>query len=404
MLKEEQPIRLAEEWPTERDARRAHALTQVDAISAELAAGAVESEEQRRLSDRSIAALRSSGLLGIMTPDDLGGNVVDPVTAFEIFERIGYIDPATAWTAAILLEGAGELATVVAPEVSARIFADGLPLKAGSLKPGNAERKPGGYVLNGQWDFVSGLHHADYVTATFLITGDDGRPVRRAALLPRADIEILDDWNVLGMRGTGSTSFQATDVFVPDEMIYDPLAHGLRSDTPLARLGMVPYVLQMHPGMILGTARRALDQMIATAPKIRRGGRIQLSAPAPLSEATWFQRELGELDARVRAARALVIGTLRDVRDVIDRGDEIGLEHLDAMQTAATYSAKTAVEVVTRVFRFSGASAILESSLLGRLLRDLNTISAHGVVSEAGFEMHAEYILGLQTVENRRMI
>lgn len=153
----------------------------------------------------------------------------------------------------------------------------------------------------------------------------------------------------------------------------------------------------------LGAARRALDEIVATGPKIRRGGRIQLSPP-PLSEATWFQRELGELDARVLSARALALMTLQDARQVVDRGEHVELELLDRMQTAASFAAKVAVDVVTRVFRFSGASVILESSLLSRLLRDLNTVCAHGVLSESGFETHAEYMLGLQTVENRRMI
>ncbi|MDT2009778.1 hypothetical protein FXW78_49515 [Rhodococcus opacus] len=80
-------------WPLARVDRRATALAAVDAIRDELAAGAAESEAGRRLSDRSINALRDSGVLGIMTPDDLGGNVVDAVTAFEVIEKIGHIDP-----------------------------------------------------------------------------------------------------------------------------------------------------------------------------------------------------------------------------------------------------------------------------------------------------------------------
>ncbi|MDF3307050.1 acyl-CoA dehydrogenase family protein [Rhodococcus sp. T2V] len=391
-------------WPLARTDRRAAALAGVDSIRDELVIGAIESESGRRLSDRSIAALRQSRVLGIMTPDDLGGNVVDAVTAFEVIEKIGHIDPATAWTATILLEGAGELATVVSQDTARRIFAGGIALKAASLKPGSAQRVDGGYVVSGRWDFVSGLYHADYVTATFLIADEAGKPVRRAALLPRGEIEILDDWQVLGMRGTGSSSFQADHVFVADDMIYDPMAEGCRTDTPLSRLGMVPFVLQMHPGMVLGAARRALDEIVGAAPKIRRGGRINLHQPPALTELTWFQRELGELDARVRAARSLCIDTLHQVNDVIDAGDRVQLPLLDQMQTAASLAAKTSVEVVTRAFRHAGAAAILDDSLLSKLLRDLNTISAHGVMGEAGFESHAEFILGLQTDENRRMV
>lgn len=219
-------------WPTEPAARRAHALGAVEEIREELTLGAAESEERRRLSDRSAAALRSSGLLGIMTPDDLGGNVVGAVTAFEIVEKLGHIDPATAWTATILLEGAGELATVLAPATARKLFDGGLALKAASLKPGSAERVEGGYRVSGRWDFVSGLHHADYVGATFLVDDAEGRPVRRAAVLPKAGIQVLDDWRVLGMRGTGSSSFAVEGAYVPDEMIYDPMGYGQREDTP----------------------------------------------------------------------------------------------------------------------------------------------------------------------------
>ena len=392
-------------WPTDRQARRTFGLKAVAQIRDELQVGAQESEALNRLSDRSIGALRSSGVLGIMTPDDLGGNAVDPVTAYEIVEAIGYVDPATAWTTAILLEGAGEIATYLEPEISRKVFGtDRLPLKAASLKPGKGDRRDGGYVISGRWDFVSGLHHADFVTAAFLIENDKGEQVQRFALMPSDEVEVLDDWRVLGMRGTGSSSFAASEVFVPSDFVYDPNGEPRRADTPLARLGMVPYILQMHSGMVLGAARRALDEIIAAAPKTRRGGRINLTQPSALAELTWFQRELGELDARVQAARAFAIAANARVGDVIDSGDRVRLELLDQMQTASSLAAKTSVEVVTRAFRHAGSAAIIDSSLLSRLLRDMNTICAHGVLSEAGFEMHGEFMLGLQDESNRRIV
>lgn len=392
------------QWPTIRAERREAALTAIDAVSEDLAIGAIESEQLNRMSDRAFDALDRAGVFGIMTPDDLGGNVVDPLTAFEIIEKIGYIDPATAWTATILLEGAGELATMLQPQTASVVFADRLALKAMSLKPGPARAVDGGYIVSGRWDFVSGLHHAVFASATFLIDGPDGNPVRRVAVIPREQITILDDWRVLGMRGTGSSSFEVTEVFVPDAMVYDPFGVGERPDTPLAQLGMTPFLLQMHPGMVLGAARRAVDTLIELAPRLRRGSRINLQQSQALAEATWFQRELGELDVRVRAARSFCVETLTEVRDLLDIGGRAQLAQLDQMQTAASYAAKVSVEVVTRCFRHTGAMSIVADSLLGKLLRDLNTISAHGVLSEAGFETHAEFILGLQTAENRRMV
>ncbi|WP_166879971.1 acyl-CoA dehydrogenase family protein [Salinibacterium sp. ZJ450] len=395
---------ITSEWPSGREERRSFALAQVDAIRGRLEAGVQEAQTAGRLSDDSVAALREAGILGIMTPDDLGGNEVDPVTAFEIIEAVGRIDPSTAWTATILLEGAGQLATQLTAEQADSVFSTGLPLKAGSLRPGHAEKVDGGYRVSGQWDFVSGVHHADFVSASFLVDGQDGKTERRMALIPVTQVQVLDTWHVLGMKGTGSTTFKVDSVFVPEEMVFNPMGAPKRTDTPLAKLTMVPYVLQMHPGMVLGAARRALDEITRMAPNKRRGSRINTAASKSLAESSWFQRELGQLDARVRAARALAIDANERAYARIESGNAVDLELQDYMQTAAAHAAETAHHVITRAFRHAGAEAIEESGVLPRLLRDINTVLAHGVLGEIGFELHGEFILGLQTAENRRMV
>jgi alkylation response protein AidB-like acyl-CoA dehydrogenase len=390
-------------WPADRDQRRAHALEAVEQIRPILEAGVEESQRQGYLLKSTVQALRDSGVLGIMTPEDLGGTELDPVAAFEVVEAIGRIDPSTAWTATILLEGAGQLATHMEPEQASRVFRERLPLKAGSLRPGRASPVAGGFSVSGRWDFASGVHHADYVSATFMIEGQDG-PQRRMALIPRSEIVILDAWDVLGMKATGSTAFMVEDVFVPNEMVFDPQGTPRRADTPLAKLGMVPYVLQMHSGMILGAARRALDEITAAAPNKRRGSRINIGEPKSLADSSWFQRELGQLDAEVRAARALCLETNERVRRHVDTVVAVDLELHDAMQVASAHAGSTAARVITRAFRAAGAEAIAESHVLGRLLRDVNTVLAHGVLGEIGFELHGEYVLGLQDESNRRMV
>lgn len=259
----------------------------------------------------------------------------------------------------------------------------------------------GGYSLSGQWDFVSGIRHADYVSAAFLV---DGETQRRMALIPTSDVTILDAWKVLGMKATGSTASTPESCFVPDDMIFTPLSGARRSDTRLARLGMVPYVLQMHSGMVLGAARRALDEIARMAPTKKRGSRINIGASSSLSEESWFQREFGELDARVRAARAFAIETNDRVHERLLAGEAMDLKLHDMMQTALSLAGKTANDVIVRCFRFAGAEVIRQGHVLGRLLRDINKVPAHGVLGELGFKMHGEFTLGLQTPENRRMI
>lgn len=393
-------------WPTDKLERRAQALARVEAVADRLAAEVQASETDRRISKASVEALLEAGVLGIMTPDDVGGNVLDPVSAFLVIERIGRIDPALAWTATILLEGACSLATYLPAErVSAVFGGPRLPLKAGSLRPGTAVPADGGYRLNGTWDFASGIHHSDFVSAAFWITEPTtGATERRAALIPTDEVTILDDWRTLGMRGTGSTSFALDDQFVPTAMVFNPFDGPVRHDTPLARLGMTPFVLQMHQGMALGAARRALDELMVLAATRRPGSRINTEIRPTLAEETWFQREIGELDARVRAARAWSMATLEELDAVTSTGMPVELQLLDLLQTCSSHAAKTAAEVVGRAFRHAGSAAISDSNIFQKVLRDINTICAHAVLGEVGFEMHGEFLLGLQTPENRRMV
>ncbi|MEU4311128.1 acyl-CoA dehydrogenase family protein [Nocardia sp. NPDC024068] len=390
---------------TEPTERRRMLLANLGAITDELAAGAETSDAERSLSDRSADALRRAGVLGLMVPEDLGGNPVDPLTVYEIISRISAIDTSTAWVTAILLQGAGELATVLSPEEAGALFRERIPLRVLSLAPGTATRTTTGFRVSGRWNFLTGLRQADYVAVTFTVEGDDTGE-RRCALVPKQELELIDDWDVLGMRGTGSSSVRAEGVEIAARFVYDRFAPASypRQNTMMARLGPTPYVLLANAGHPLGAARRALDFIIDAAPRIRRGARIN-SAPVPsLAEASWFQRELGELDTQWAAADSLVRATLTQVGARLTAGEPIELADTDRLQVASSFATKTALEIVTRVFRHLGAGAILDSHPVGRQLRDLNTLAAHGGLGEAGFESHGEFVLGLQDEGSRRLV
>jgi alkylation response protein AidB-like acyl-CoA dehydrogenase len=367
-----------------------------------LAEGAVISENERSLSDQSTDALRSAGIFGMLVPDDLGGNTVAPLAVYEVLQRLSYIDTSTAWAAAILLQGAGEMATVLEPRAAQALFSGRIPLRVLSLAPGSATETEDGYIVDGQWNFLSGLRQADYVAVTFEIDTQ----TRRCGLIPKHQLEVLDDWQVLGMRGTGSSSVRAAGVLVPRSMTYDRFdtASYARSDTPMGRLGPTRYVLQGNGAYPLGVARRALDELLQAAPLVRRGARINTEQMPSLAEASWFQRELGELNARWLAADSLARRTLAQLGERQGARAELTLADTDALQIVSSFACQTGVDIVTRVFRVLGASAIRDETLIARQLRDLNTLAAHGGLGEAGFENHGAFILGLQDEARRRVV
>ena len=197
-----------------------------------------EAERERRLSQPVLKALRETGLLRMTTPRSLGGLETDPVTRALVGEEIGRHDSAAAWTLENPLdwaffccrlpdEGAEEIYSRGADILIAAQF--GRPLKATSTN--------GGYRISGRAPFVSNCYDADWISSTVLVDEDGSggdEPEMRMVYFPSEECEIIDTWDVMGMRGTGSNDISVTDVYVP--RVQDlPDGAGLRAGIALSR-------------------------------------------------------------------------------------------------------------------------------------------------------------------------
>jgi indole-3-acetate monooxygenase len=198
-------------------------------------------EELRTLPHDAVASLRSLGLFWLKTPAELGGTPLPPVEFSEVIEELAYVDTSTAW-AAMIGAGCNGLTGGWLPEAGARrIFgggeADGesapgvagaaRPIVAGQLAPrGTGHPVAGGYLVTGRWGFSSGIVHADWLIGAFRPgstgTGDGedgaagtgfGRMV--VFLVPKSQAEVIDNWHVAGLQGTGSLDFSVDGIFVP---------------------------------------------------------------------------------------------------------------------------------------------------------------------------------------------
>ena len=199
-------------------------LDQVERIAPLIKEHAASAEANRRLSTAVWAAMSNAGLFGMLAPSAHGGHELSPVDAMPVWEAVARIDPSAAWN----LVMNQPIAAMVAwfPEASAReVMRDGPTTIAGALNPPAAARRvDGGWRITGQCPFGSGCHNATWPAMPAVeMAGDKpkvdpatGHPVPFGALIPRAQATILDTWQTLGMRGTGSTDFAVKDLFVPD--------------------------------------------------------------------------------------------------------------------------------------------------------------------------------------------
>ena len=381
-------------FPKDRAAKRRVLLDAVGEVRPVLEASAQEGEETATLPKASADALYESGLFRLKLPHVLGGAEADLVTQLDVLEAVSEIEPSAGWCLMIGAASLGGVGAFLADDAIEEIFANGNPPKsAGVFAPfGTAVPTDGGYLVSGRWSFASGIRHSQWISAgARVVTEESGYPAQVRATMRTSDVNIHDNWQVMGLRGTGSCDFSVKDLFVPTSFAYDvSLTEPLRGGA-LYRLGRPAFVTNEHAAFALGVARRALDAILEVG-RSKTRGYVPVNAMAQRSV---FQRMLSESDLKLRAARALNVEILEHAWQVVCGGSTPAPALQAELRSCATYSTDVAVEVVTQAFRFAGGAALFDSSVLQGCLRDINAGAQHQMVSDAAYENHGQFMLGL---------
>ena len=381
-------------FPTDRVAKRRVLMDAVASVRATLEAGAMDAEAHATLPPASVDALYDSGLLRLKTPHVLGGAEADPVTQLDVLEAVSRIEPAAGWCLMIGAASLGGLSAFLPDDAIEEIFVVGRPPKvAGAAAPaGIATPVEGGYRLTGHWQFGSGIQHAEWVSAGARVAGgSDDHPRQLRVAMPRHQVKVHNNWQVMGLRGTGSCDFSVNDLFVPHRFAWDStLTEPIRGGA-LYRLGRPGFVTNEHSAFALGVGRRALDALTEVAGAKTRGyNSTNLLANRPV-----VQRALGECDLRLRAARALNIEILEAAWDAVCAGHSPPPPLQAQMRSVATYTTDVAADVASQAFRYGGGAALFTTSILQQCLRDINAAAQHQMVSDTAYENHGEFLLGL---------
>ena len=384
------------QFPLDRGEKQRVLMDAVASVREVLEAGAQEGEETATLPRASVDALFESGLLRLKLPHVLGGAEADLVTQLDVLEAVSEIEPSAGWCLLIGAASLGGVGAFLPDDAIDVIFPDGVPPKtAGVFAPlGTAVPADGGYLLTGRWSFASGVRHSQWISAgAKVVTQKPGYPAQIRATLRTSDVKIHDNWHVMGLRGTGSCDFSVSDMFVPESFAYDVSRNEPTRGGGLYRLGRPAFVTNEHAAFALGVGRRALHAVLEVGQSKSRG----YTSVNPLAERPVFQRMLSECDLKLRAARALNVEVLEDAWQVVSDGRTPEAPLQAQMRSCATYATDVAVEVCTQAFRFAGGAALQNSHILQRCLRDIHAGAQHQMVSDAAYENHGQFLLGLPT-------
>ncbi len=386
-------------FPEDRQQKRAVLLNAVEEVRDVLAAGADEAESLGTLPQSTVDALYDSGLLWLKLPAVLGGAEADLVTQFEVLEAISAIDTSAGWCTMIGASACSFPGAFLPEDALKKVYANGQPPKvAGVFMPtGTALPVDGGYRVTGRWSFASGIRHAQWVSAAARVEpATNSGPQVISLIMPASDVTIHDNWHVAGLKGTGSNDFSVSDLFVPQEFTYDRAHARPQRGGLLYRLHFVGYVSNEHAAIALGAARHALAEIVAVAQSKLRG--FAPVASSLISRGA-FQRDIGQCDLKLRAARSLTCQVFEDAWNTLVRDGSLTGRDYARIRSTATYATEVSLEVATMAFRYGGANALFEGHVLQRCLRDINAAAQHLMVSDISYENHGQFVLGLPNAE-----
>jgi alkylation response protein AidB-like acyl-CoA dehydrogenase len=400
---------------THEAAAEATLLDAARALRPLIEASADRIEADRQLTGPIIDAMAEAGLLTMLVPREFGGAQVDPMTALRAIEEVARADGSTGWclmVAAVVGLGAGSLRRDVAGE----IWGHRRAFVAGSITgSGTAVVVNGGFRVRGRWSFASGCRHATYLMALAnVIDGDEprlgpnGLPETRLAFFPADDRLIVDNWQVAGLRGTGSHDLVLDDLFVPEAYTL-PRSYGV---TPWHRDALYTYGAAVIPsaapeqsgtspwaglsatGMgaaLPGMARGAIDAFVELA-----DGKTPFRRGALLKNDPVVQDRLGRAEARLQAARSLMYDTTAELwQTILETGAGAPTDQM-RLRLAGAHIAETSVEVIQTVWKMGGTTGIWSGSALDRRLRDAQVGAQNVGVSPTAFGIAGQWLLSAQ--------
>jgi alkylation response protein AidB-like acyl-CoA dehydrogenase len=366
-------------------------------------ASAAETDAQRELPRPLFEAMADAGLFRLALPRTLGGFEMDLPSYIRVIEEIGRADASTGW----VTNQVSIFATYAArmPTAAARAIWIDTPRSVVANTPqANAQAVvvPGGYRVTGRQGFSTGCRHASWLAAHATVSEqgrprlDDGQPETRYCFVPRVQAELLDTWQVRGMRGTGTNHFAVNDVFVPEDRTVKSVTAPLVEQGPLYRLPRTLVFASGDAAVALGTARSCLDAFtdLATTKTPR-------AMDALLRDQPMIQSEVGRAEARLRAGLAFLREAVREIWGAVVANGAVTLEQRAVLRLATTDGIRTAASVVDMVYNMAGATAAYESSPIQRHFQDVHVMSQHLQARLAHYELVGRHWLGLKIDETR---
>ena len=370
---------------------------------------AARAEEETTTTQVVVDALAEAELFWILVPRDLGGAEARIEDALAVFEELAYADGSTGWSAMANATSSAFAAIYTGDEAAKTMFGGpGRAIHAGMFAPvgsseivdgdgnGDGGGAPAGYRISGHYRFGSGSEHATWMGGGTFEKRDgelaldpaSGFPVIRAFFIPKDNVEMRGNWDVMGLVGTGSFDYDVNDQFVEAGYTFPLLTPTVHRGGPIYHLGVLGLTSTGHAAFALGVGRRALDEVAEIARSKQRMG------ASPVHDQQLFQYDYAFHDAALLSARAFVFDVFGAAETTVESGAELTMLGLQRLRQATTYATKVSADAVRFAYLWAGSDALRSPSALQRCFRDIHAGTQHVFVDNSTFTATTQLLLG----------
>lgn len=358
-------------------------LERARALGPMIDASAAAHETATELSPEVVKAIDEAGLFEIMVPRVLGGGEAHPNDVIDAISELSYWDGSAGWYSHAVMTGGAVAGAHLGPKAIEAIFPNGkFLMSAGQAAPtGRAERVGEGYHISGRFAFGSGSPHAQWLVGGYMlheggeaVPGEDGQPILLIGLAPRETVTFLGNWDVLGLRGTGSYDFEVREQILHEDFFLDANMPVQRRGGALYRMGFMAIPCICHASFALGAARRMLDEW-------REFARFKPRGTGMATDLHTFQRDFASATADLHAADAYVRQIFSLLFDAAQCGNVTAAMRLEG-QLCTSQAFTVAKRVARLVFDSCTTHAVRDGNAIQRCFRDIHAGCAHVLNSE----------------------
>lgn len=341
-----------------------------------------------------VGAMQELDLLRMWVPETYGGPEASAAEALDAMVELGRHDGAAAWCA-MIANTTSLLAARLPADWARTLFGDPTSIGAGFAQPrGEARVVDGGLQVTGQWQWGSFTRHATAVAGGCrVVDGGDTDPRVPFVFFDPADVTWIDNWDVIGLRGTGSSDYTVTDAFVPEGRWVD---FGRRPhlvvERPLYQFSFYGLLAVGVAATVIGMADRTIEEFATSV-----GDRVPQGSKRPLGDKPAAQTEAAKAEATVGSSLAFVHDVVGATWDRAEAGLEMTDDHRRKLRLAAADAVQRCGDAVSRLYRVAGGEAVYHRTPIEKLFRDVNVATQHAMVSERVYETVGRVRLGIET-------